>query len=210
MIRVRIGPREAVVVRAHRLGGWCPSSRAGSRDASCANSACAPVRSDRRWKAAGHRFHQRHVPALAAPRRDVTVGGPVEGAELVIRELAVVNEGDAPAEGIEAEGADLLSRSTFHRVDDLADEDGRGSARRNVWLKTFRIMSARFRSPHSKLARKTKSPAGFGNALMAGWKWSTSTPSGITWTGFRDRDARNPSRLNLRRHPHLVHLVRPV
>ena len=67
--------------------------------------------------------------------------------------------------------------------------------RRKVWLKTLRIMSARLRSPHSKFARKTKSPAGFRTPRMPGWKWSTSTPSGITCTGLLRPDARNPSRL---------------
>ena len=57
-------------------------------------------------------------------------------------------------------------------------------------------MSARFLSPHSKFARKTKSPAGFLTPRIPGWKWSTSTPSGITWTGFFRPEARKPSRLN--------------
>src|SRR5262249_22726817 len=52
-----------------------------------------PVGSDG-GQAAGHGFHEGHVPTLASAGGDVAVGRTIEEPELVVRELPVEDEGD--------------------------------------------------------------------------------------------------------------------
>src|SRR5664280_429671 len=124
MLGIGVGPSDALVIRGARVGGEEAADPQRVRDPLVDELRVrAPVRRDGR-QPAGHRLHERHVPALAASGRHVAIRGSVERAELVIRELPVVQKRDAPAARRQAESLDLRPdvRGPVD-VDDLADED---------------------------------------------------------------------------------------
>ena len=92
----------------------------------------SPVGRDR-GEAAGHGLHQREVPALSAPGRNVAVRRPVEGAELGVRELPVQDEGDPASLLGELEPPDLVDDSDRRvAIGDLAEQPDRLASRKRL------------------------------------------------------------------------------